>query len=311
MAQTPAIVVQAARRYIDYTPTSNVTAGDVVLLGSIPLVATSDCEAGHLGALAIDAVIDAPKDGSTFEAGDAGYWNATASPVEGDADSGAMTSTASGANLMGLVIADAAAEDSTVRLLMTAAKRTTTLAGSVTADDITGSDSSLTISGKAGVGAGTAGAVAITSGASAGATGTAGGLSIDCGAATGGTAGTITIGGANAGAIVLGLMPQIPTATVAAAGSAQANAAALVTGFTVVTGANGTAGVKLPAAADGGVCIVKNDEAANAALKVYPDTDDAVNALAANASLEMPAKTAAAFIAYDATTWYSVPRVPS
>jgi hypothetical protein len=56
---------------------------------------------------------------------------------------------------------------------------------------------------------------------------------------------------------------------------------------------------------------VKNADAANAILKVYPDTGDAINALAANAALSMAAKTSAVFVAFDATTWYTIPLLPS
>jgi hypothetical protein len=65
---------------------------------------------------------------------------------------------------------------------------------------------------------------------------------------------------------------SLDSATVAATGSAQGDAAAIAHGFTLVSAADGTKGVKLPAAAAGGLCIVKNADAANAILKVYPDT---------------------------------------
>ncbi len=67
--------------------------------------------------------------------------------------------------------------------------------------------------------------------------------------------------------------------------------------------------MKLPAAAAGKLAIVKNN--ANAVLKLYPNTDDAINALAANAALSMAAYTAALLVCYDATTWYTVPLLPS
>jgi len=115
--------------------------------------------------------------------------------------------------------------------------------------------------------------------------------------------GPLTLSGAG----VVGLA----SATVAAAGSSQSDAAAIAEGFTLVTAADATKGVKLPAAAAGKVCVVKNSDAANAVLKVYPDTSDAINALSANAALSMAAKTSALFVAYDATTWYTVPLLPS
>lgn len=101
------------------------------------------------------------------------------------------------------------------------------------------------------------------------------------------------------------------SATVAATGSAQGNAAQVDLGFTLVTGADATKGVLLPVAEAGRICIIKNVDAANAVLKVYPASGDAINALSANASLDMAAKTSALLVAYDSTTWYSVPLLPS
>lgn len=430
---------------IDHTPATAVTGGDVVEVGSIPMVALKDIAANELGALAVEGVYDVVKAEEAFTAGDAVYWDNNGSPYGGVALSGAATGTAGGNNLMGWAIEDAASAYATVRVKLTASKRTTTIAGSVTADDITGSDATLTVTGKAGAagsaggtvpitagaghtngaggaagitggagagtgaggavnltggasgagatgnggafavvggaasstngaggagtvtggagagtgaggaigvaggasgagatgnggagslvggaalstngnggaaavtggvatGTGTGGAVAITSGASAGATGTAGAVAIDCGAATGGTAGAITIGGTNAGSITMGKMPVVPSATVAADGSAQGDAAAIATGITWVTAADGTKGVKLPAAAAGLLCIVKNDDAANAILKVYPNSSDTINALGANNSISMAAKTACVFACYDATAWFTVPLLPS
>lgn len=121
------------------------------------------------------------------------------------------------------------------------------------------------------------------------------------------TAGDQTI----AGTKTFSTMPVLPSATVAAAGSAQGDAAAIATGITWVTAADGTKGVKLPAAAAGLVCFVKNDDTANAILKVYPNTDDTINALSADAALSMAAKTACMFVCYDGTAWFTVPLLPS
>lgn len=103
----------------------------------------------------------------------------------------------------------------------------------------------------------------------------------------------------------------IKSATVAATGSTQTDAAQLAGGFTLVTAADATKGVKLPAAVAGRVVIIKNADAANAVLKVWPSTDDAINAVAANGSYSMAAKTSVMLVAYDATTWYSIPLVAS
>lgn len=105
------------------------------------------------------------------------------------------------------------------------------------------------------------------------------------------------------------LANSVSTATVAATGSAQGDAAAIGTGFTLVSAGDGTKGVILPAAAAGKTAIVKNG--AGAVLKLYPATGDAINALSANASLNMAANTSAVLVAYNDTTWYSVPLLPS
>lgn len=103
----------------------------------------------------------------------------------------------------------------------------------------------------------------------------------------------------------------IPTATVAAAGTDNTNAAAVALGFTVVTASDGTKGVKLPTAVAGQIVIIKNNVSAQN-LKVYPNTADKINGgTATTGSLTMAGLTAAMFIAYDATDWYSLPLLPS
>jgi len=114
---------------------------------------------------------------------------------------------------------------------------------------------------------------------------------------TGNVAGTLT------GAQV------IPCATVAATGSTQTDAALIAVGFTLVSAADATKGVKLPAASAGIQCIVKNG--ANAVLKIWPNTSDAINAIAADSSLDIAALTSVHLISYDAVTWYSLPLLPS
>jgi len=104
-----------------------------------------------------------------------------------------------------------------------------------------------------------------------------------------------------------------PVAAVAAAGSSNTDAAAISAyGVVHATGADGTKGVKLPAAAAGKIVIIKNSDAANAILKVYPDTGDKINSgTATTGSLDMAAKTSTVLVAIDATDWFSVPLLPS
>lgn len=188
MAQTPCIKVLAGDVIPDPSTTTR-TGGDVVVLGSIPFICLpTDPNRPGSNSLDTHGVYDVPKDSSTFSAGDAVYWATAGNPVLGTAGTGAATSTASGNYLMGLATADAATGDNYVRVKLTAAKRTTTIAGSVTADDITGSDSSLGIAGQA---AAQGGAVAIAGGTSS-TSGNAGGAVT----VTGGTPGATGVGGA-------------------------------------------------------------------------------------------------------------------
>jgi hypothetical protein len=101
--------------------------------------------------------------------------------------------------------------------------------------------------------------------------------------------------------------------TVAAAGSGATTAASATTyGIIVGTGADGTKGIKLPTAKAGKIVIVKNADAANAVLKVYPATDDKINSgTATTGSLNMAAKTSAVFVAISDVDWFTVPLLPS
>jgi hypothetical protein len=108
---------------------------------------------------------------------------------------------------------------------------------------------------------------------------------------------------------IFSVMPRIPATTVAALGVDQSDAAAITTGFTLVSGADDAKGVKLPAAAAGLVCIIKVGDGAD--LKVWPNTGDAINALGANNALTVVDDVCFALIALDATTWYTLPLLPS
>lgn len=103
-----------------------------------------------------------------------------------------------------------------------------------------------------------------------------------------------------------GNSPSTP-ATVAATGSAIGNAAAVTAGFTFVTNADATKGVKLPATAANLQATIKNDEAANAVLKVYPPVNSSINNAAANVAYSLAANSAVTFYGYNATKWYTVP----
>lgn len=330
MAQTPVLRVTSEGDAIDYTPASAVLAGDVVQIGSIPLVATQAIAANVQGALACEGVFDVPKNADVFAVGDAVYWNAS------DTDTSSNTGCADNAsgNLMGLCVANANAAVATVRVKLTAAKRTTTIGGSVTADDITGSDSSLAVTGKAGNasaggavaiaggaaaagaydggavtitgGAGPAagnvgGAVTILSGAGDGTNGTAGAVVIDS-SGTGNVKGAITIG-TNAASLTLGKMPRFPFTTVAANGANQATAGTLSEGINLVTGADNSKGVVLPACVNGKTVIVIS-QTTDKTLKIYPPTSKQINGAGANNAITLAANGTALLMSEGANAYY-------
>lgn len=225
MAQTAVLTYQSEGDAVDYTPGSAVAAGAVVVIGTFPLVATSAIAANKKGALAAKGVFKFPKTTDTFTAGDAVYWDADGTPVTGDSLSGAADSSSATGELIGWATEDAATGDSYVVVMLNPSKRTATIAGSVTADDITGSDSAMAIAGLAaaqggsiGIVGGTSstagnagGAITVTGGVP-GATGAGGAVTVAGGAggATSGTGGAVAIAGgagtagnANGGAVTI------------------------------------------------------------------------------------------------------------
>lgn len=101
-------------------------------------------------------------------------------------------------------------------------------------------------------------------------------------------------------------------ANVAAAGTDATNGGQLAAGFTVVTGANATKGVLLPATPVAGtVVIIKNEDSANAVLKVWPDTAATINAISSNADYPLAAKASLMLIADSPTQWYTLPLLGS
>lgn len=96
--------------------------------------------------------------------------------------------------------------------------------------------------------------------------------------------------------------------TLVAAGTNQATATQIPpesAEFYLVTGADGTKGVILPIGTRGKFIRIKNDDAANAVLKIYPAVGGNINAIATNTAYAMPAKYEGEFTCYDGTVWYS------
>lgn len=287
MAQTPAKFVHDGKA-IDYTPTNAVIAGQVVELGTVPLVAPVAIPAGVLGALSCDGVFDLPKTADAFTAGDTVYWDNDANPVSGDAGSGAADSATG--NLMGVAVADAAAEASYVRVRLHAIKRVATSVTDdpITTTGITGGDASLGIAGIAGADGAAGGAVAIAGGkgdtnkaggaasltGGAGNGSGAGGASSVVGGAGGatGTGGAIAITG-GAGGVTSGNGGAITIAGGAGtAGNGNGGAVNITGGALHGTGANGAVNI----AADKACAVTIGYAAGTLKLVGIPTTDPEV-----------------------------------
>ena len=93
--------------YIDFTPGTDVNAGDVVVLGGLALVSKLDVKAGTLGALATTGVYDVAKGGEAFAAGD---------PVRWDAEG--RRAVREGGAALGVCVLDADAQSATVRVFL-------------------------------------------------------------------------------------------------------------------------------------------------------------------------------------------------
>ena len=100
---------------VDYTPGSALTAGDVVVQGTLVGIAKVDVAAGALGALAVLGVFDVAKAAVAFTPGAAVYWDADGNPVGGTAGTGAATTVRTGNTFMGFALAAANEAATTAR----------------------------------------------------------------------------------------------------------------------------------------------------------------------------------------------------
>jgi predicted RecA/RadA family phage recombinase len=111
--QTAAVKKQYPGDVIDYTPTSAVYAGDVVVIGNRPLVAPGDIAANTMGVLDVEGIYDVPKSSDVFVVGHPVFWDAAGTPVTGTAATGAAMNAAG--KVMGVCLANANAAASYVR----------------------------------------------------------------------------------------------------------------------------------------------------------------------------------------------------
>ena len=82
---------------VDYTPSSAVSAGDVVVVGELPLIAHDDIAADELGALAAGGGVYKVTAGGAASAGAVVYWDDTNDKV---------TTTSTGNKTFGYVAPD-------------------------------------------------------------------------------------------------------------------------------------------------------------------------------------------------------------
>lgn len=124
------------------------------------------------------------------------------------------------------------------------------------------------------------------------------------------TSATITTMTGNTVGLHTGTWRMTRGAAVAGAGTVQGDAAALIEGFQVITGANGTVGWILPTAVAGMIVAIKGTTAGVA--KIWPATGAQINAVGANNAFSLASGAIPAiFIADSTTQWYSFPLVPS
>jgi hypothetical protein len=114
--------------------------------------------------------------------------------------------------------------------------------------------------------------------------------------------GIITIGSVSTG----GCNVRVAVQTVAASGTAIGNAAAVVEGYTYVTGSNNSAAVKLPAGAIGMQVTLQNT-VQTATLQVFPQVNNAISNLANNAVYNIGNGGRRTFTYVTAGQWYTDP----
>ena len=98
---------------MDYTPSVNVAAGDIIVVGGVVGHAAYPIKAGELGSLAITGLVRVNKANVAIAAGAPVYWNPTGNPQGGTVGTGAVTTAAAGGVFMGWATASVTAVDET------------------------------------------------------------------------------------------------------------------------------------------------------------------------------------------------------
>jgi predicted RecA/RadA family phage recombinase len=103
-------------RLVDYTPSSAVAAGAVVVQNNLVGIAPRAIPASTLGALVVEGVVEVPHAADAIAAGGAVYWDADGDPYGGEAGTGAATATSTGNTFMGWCVATVGATDAVVQV---------------------------------------------------------------------------------------------------------------------------------------------------------------------------------------------------
>lgn len=115
-------------------------------------------------------------------------------------------------------------------------------------------------------------------------------------------------------ATVNGAIDYLTVATLAGLGTTIADAAPIVSASGSVifmTGGNNSVGVILPVAVKGAHYKLKNDQAANGIMKLYPQVNSTINGLSANTAISLAANTFCEVVALNTTNWSTIPLLPS
>ena len=134
---------------IDYTPGSDVSAGDIVIQGDLVGISKLDIAAGALGALATEGIFDIVKEGGggvTFAIGDEVFW---------DADNSVAVATAAGNTWLGYCVIAAVDADTAVRTRLNPGGELPTSAHIADVAAITASDPAAVTAGAAAITQGT------------------------------------------------------------------------------------------------------------------------------------------------------------
>ena len=94
---------------VDFTPSRDVEAGEVLVFGGLPGVVKTPVRAGALGALALTGVYDVEKDGSEVRAGDRLFWDGARGPA---------TAASAGGVSLGLAAANSPASSPRARAIL-------------------------------------------------------------------------------------------------------------------------------------------------------------------------------------------------